>query len=324
MVIFNLSKNRNIFFTIIITFGAFLFSLIISNYYVDGDQIYYSEAYDSLKGYNMFEGLLIYRSKILSDEPIHFILIWIFSNLGIDKNIIMSLVNAVLTFILIRILLRWNVVNFIIITLLTTNFYLYVLFFSAERLKFSILFILLSVFFIDKKKTSIFFALLSVITHTQTALIFVANFFGQTMSKLVRLNRLNWNRFNYGKFLTLIFFLTIFLFLKDHLYSKFFIYSDMSQSKSIITNVWQSLVFLFLSLFYSKKWFETFSMFIIMILAASLVGSDRITILSYFLFMHHALKINRGINFGVLLSIFYLGFKSILFFTNVFNNGHGF
>jgi hypothetical protein len=65
-------------------------------------------------------------------------------------------------------------------------------------------------------------------------------------------------------------------------------------------------------------------MFIIMILAASLVGSDRITILSYFLFMHHALKINRGINFGVLLSIFYLGFKSIIFLTNIFNNSHGF
>lgn len=324
MIIFNVSTNRNTLTTIIITFGAFLFSFIISSFYVDGDQIYYSEAYNSLKGLNILEGFLVYRSHIVTDEPIHFILTWFFSNLGIDKNIIMSLVNAMLTFTLTRILLRWKVNIIIIIALLTTNFYLFVLFFSAERLKFSILFILLSVFFFDKKKSSIFFALLSVITHTQTGLIIFANYFGQIMSKLFSLNRLNWNKFKFGKFLTLIFFLIIFLFLKEHLYTKFYIYSDLNQSKGIIANVWQSMVFLFLSLLYTKKWFETFCMFIIMIFAASLVGSDRITILSYFLFMFHALKINRGFNFGVLLSILYLGYKSEIFFTNIFNNGHGF
>lgn len=318
------SVNLNFLILTIGTFASFIFSLFIGNLYVDGDQIYYTEAYRLVKGLDLVEGFFLYRSQISSEEPIHFFIIWIFSNIGVEKNLLMSLMNAFLILVITRILLIWKVNRFIIFSTIVTNFYILVLFFSAERLKFSIIFILLSILIINKKKTSLFFAILSVLTHTQTSLLIIASSFGNFMSNILNINKSFFLNLNFWKLIFIIFFgVTLFL-LKEHLSSKFSSYSDISKSKSFIENAWQSIIFLLFSLWYSKRRVATFFLFTIIILSASLVGSDRITILAYFFFMSYALRINRGFNLGVVLSIIYFGFKSTIFLSNIFQFGHGF
>jgi hypothetical protein len=320
----NIALKLNFLILAISGLSSFIFSLYIGNLYIDGDQIYYKEAYSLVKGLDLVEGFLSYRSQISSEEPIHFLFVWVFSNFGVDKNVLMSVVNSFFIIILTKLLLKWRVFNFIIFATIVTNFYILVLFFSAERLKFSIIFLLLSVLLIEKKKTSLFFTLLSVLTHTQTSLMIIANSFGLFMSNLFKAKKSIFSSLNLGKIFAIIIFGAIFLFLKDHLFSKFSSYSEITKSKSFIANSWQSIIFLLFSLWYSRNKLETFFVFIVIIFSASLVGSDRITILAYFFFMYNALKINRGFNLGVLLSIIYFGFKSTIFLTNIFNNGHGF
>lgn len=317
-----IKKNNLLLIALVIL--SFVFSLIIGNLYYDGDQIYYTEAFNLVKGLNLTEAFVVYRSKITSEEPIHFIIIWLFSNLGVEKNLLMSVLNALLVYTLVRILLKWKVLNWVIFAIIISNFYILVLFFSAERLKISILFLFISVLLYEQRIKSVFFAFLAVLTHSQTILIILAKFLGEFIFKIKKLNNIFSFKNIIGKLLIILLFVSLFFFLKDHLLSKYSSYSDLSKQKSLLTNIWQSLVFLFFSIGYSKNKLETASIFLFVIIASSLVGSDRITIIAYFYFMFYALRFNRGFNIGVILSIFYFGYKSIIFISNILQNGHGF
>ena len=306
------------------TIFSFIFSLVIAPLYYDGDQIYYTEAYRAVKNVNLIEGFFMYRAQVSSQEPIHFFIVWLFSNLGVQKSLVMALANAMLTNVVMRLLIKWRVLIIIIIAVVIFNFYLLVLFFSAERLKFSFLFFFSSILFVEKKKKSLFLAMLSIATHVQISLMIIANSFGNFMigfSNFVKTKRF---KFKIGRVITILFFLLIFLYLRDHIFSKFSSYSEVSESKGLLQNIWQPVIFLLLSLLYSNNKWQTVFIFSIIILSASMVGSERVTMMAYFYFMFYALRHKRGMNMGVLLSIFYFGIKSIFFLANIVKYGHGF
>ena len=151
--------------------------MYFSPFYYDGDQVNYINAYNNMHGSSLFEGFLIYQSSITTLEPIHFFLTWIFTNLNIDKILIMSIINSLLSLLLARILQKLNTNSIIIYFILFTNFYLLVLYFSAERLKFSFIFLSLALLNFENKKKLILFLLLSIFTHLQNIIIIFAILF---------------------------------------------------------------------------------------------------------------------------------------------------
>jgi len=312
----------NTLIQIAVVIFTFIISIIITPLYYEGDQIGYTNAYNDMRGSNLLDGFFIYQNNITTIEPIHFGLTWLFTNLGFDKIITMTLFNCFLSLLIVKILQKFNTNNFIILLILLSNFYLYVLYFSAERLKFSFIFLSLAILNFKNRKILILFLLLAIFTHLQNIIIIVALFFAFLINNIYRSNI--FNKFN-KKYLFLILLLLIPIYLlKEQIYSKFLIYADISNANSFIKNTWQSILLYLLSLKYSQNKIFTTSLFSIIIIASALVGSDRITIFAYICFLYYSIKEKRGVNLLNICFIIYFIIKTGGFINNIFENGHGF
>lgn len=246
------------------------------------------------------------------------------SNLGISKLFAMSFFNLLLANIIIKNLLNWKVSKIIIITILFTNFYLFVLYFAAERLKFGFIFFFYAVYYsksIFKRNT---FILISVISHIQIGIIYFSDVFANYLSfnyTPANLNRSN-NKLSFLFYIILIFCSIVYF--KDQIFSKFITYSENSTDNNLFQNTWQVLFFMFSSLMYSNEKLKTFFTFLILSILASLIGPERIVMIAYFFFMYYALKYKNGYNFPILASMLYFAIKSIYFVINIIKFGNGF
>jgi hypothetical protein len=75
---------------------------------------------------------------------------------------------------------------------------------------------------------------------------------------------------------------------------------------------------------YTKNMYKSLLIFSPFLVGIAIVGGSRLNMLAYFIFLGFGLKINGGLNFGVLLTSAYFFYKSIGFVANVLNYGHGF
>jgi hypothetical protein len=271
---------------------------------------------------SLFEAFLIYQSSITTIEPIHFFITWIFTNLNIDKIIIMSIINTFLSILFVKILQKIHTNTIIIYFLLFTNFYLLVLYFSAERLKFSFIFLSLAILNLENKKKLILYLLLAIFTHLQNIIIIFAILFATYFNNYYS----SYNKISFKKkYLLFIFILLIpIIILKDQIYSKFSTYSDISNANSILKNTWQLILLYIFSLYFTNNKIFTTALFFILIIASSLVGSERITLYAYICFLFYALKFKGGLNILNISFIVYFIIKSVGFIDKVFENGHGF
>ncbi len=97
--------------------------------------------------------------------------------------------------------------NFIVSALIVlTNYYLYVLFFPAERLKFGVIFLIFSLLYFDEKKKFIASSLLSSLSHFQMVLVYISILFEFVFSKV----KLFIFEQKISKYLILLVFLSIF------------------------------------------------------------------------------------------------------------------
>lgn len=307
-----------------ITILVLLLSLFFSPFYFEGDQVPYNNAYDGIKGVNVLQGYLQYHLYITSDEPIHFLILWIFSNLGIPKDVVMAFANAILANVLTRLFFKWRVSIGIIVFIIFTNFYLLVLYFSAERLKFAFIFFFIAVLLSLRVKKTYLFIVLSILTHVQMLILVLSRFFAMVMQSVVSFFLTLKFKLKFTKVVFIIILFIPIIFLSEHILYKLNAYSDNSASKGLLLNTFQPLIFLVLSLFYSREKMATFFIFFIIIISSSIVGPERVTMMAYLYFMFYALRINKGINFGVVVTSFYYFAKSIIFVSNVLKNGHGF
>lgn len=312
---FYLSKNSlsNFFITLII----FFISLYISPYFTEGDQIHYRKVYSSLVDYNFFNGFIFYKNSVSSTEPISYALTWIACHFFNNKDLYISFVNATLAYTLSSLLSKWKVAIPIIFIVILTNFYLYVLYFSAERLKYGILFFLISLYYLEHTKKFYFFSLLAILSHIQTFILYGSLIFYNTILNIkdtlitLQIKKL---------FLVSIILMIGSLFImQEQILDKFAAYHNQYG----ISAFFKSSILLLLALYYSKNKSETLLLFIPLFVAIFLVGEMRINMLSYFLFMYYALQVNRGYNFGVILTSIYNLYKSILYINNIFLYNYG-
>ncbi|KWQ05489.1 hypothetical protein SE27_09660 [Acinetobacter harbinensis] len=218
--------KKPFFYAIFYSAVVFIVSLFVLPYYIDGDQFYYRDFYK----YCFYESLTLsqqfdcYQTTLASSEPGYFILSKL-ANAFLDKDLYIAIANAILTFIFSILVFKnykavWH--RHVFLILLLTNYYLIVMFFAAERLKFSFIFLALALLISGNKKLFLFFGAMFI--HIQSALLigpyYIAQVFDKSESKWI-------------KVLTIVGFIIVFaiaLFvLKDHIESKFTSYSNKTE-----------------------------------------------------------------------------------------------
>jgi hypothetical protein len=297
---------------------VFIFSLAICPYYINGDQIVYIKLYEGLRGLNIIEGFVFYASNIDSKEFGHFFLSWLSSNCHIEKDLFIAISNAFLAYFLLSLFQKWRVSAIIAVMLITTNFYFIVLYFAAERLKFGVIFLVLSILYIDKIKRFYVFVFLSIISHIQMLGIYIPIFFNVFVKQLSKL-------FRTEKISRYILFIFPFLFIPVLLMAdQIFIKIQACLNVRDLVEIVKSLLFFLLAFWYSKKKIETILLFLPLIIAVFLLGGNRLNMFGYFIFLYYALPFRGGFNFGVLATSAYFAYSSIGLIANIMEYGNGF
>jgi hypothetical protein len=308
----------------LVTLYIFLFSYLIAQFYTAGDQFQYQSAFKEVKGLGLIEAFAAYHIYLSSDEPIYFLISWVSSNLNFSKDIIMSIANALLANILFRVLKKLNTSIYLIVFIICTNYYLFALYFAAERLKFAFIFLFLA-FLADKNaKKKYLYLFLSFISHVQVLVIMASSLFANTIQGLLIFAKRFKFKFNPRSLIVFFVLALTFLFLNEHLLQKFTAYSESTSSKELISNTFQTILFLFLSLLYTDDKRRTILIFVFILISASILGSSRVTMMAYMFFMYYSLKIHKGFNLAIMTTSLYFSIKSIFFIINVFQFGHAY
>lgn len=306
------------FYASIFACCSFVISIIILPLYTGGDQVHYRGFYAVLPSFGVLDGFDYYRSMLGSSEPIYFVVVYIFSGF-LDKDILMSLLNSVLGYFLVLWLLKKKV-SLVVVSLLLFNFYLLVLFFSAERLKLGLIFLIMSVVFSGAYRH--LFAGFALLSHVQTIILVASRILGVLTNHVPPLFRgrlrigLAWS---VGAFLLSV---AVLYMMSDHVAAKYEYYSQYSGGAE---HLLKPMIFAISTLFYAKSnKVEAIFAHAPIVVAAFLIGGERVVIFSYFVFMFYALQVRRGMNFGVWLFSLYFLIKGVVFIGDIVVYGNGF
>lgn len=296
-----------------------LLTYVVSLYYTGGDQAGYGEAYRAVRGIDPALAFNIYERFISTVEFLHFVLVYIASNFLIDKNIFFSMLNGLFAIACVRAMRTMEVNIFLAMSFVFTNYYFYVCYFAAERLKIALLFFIVGIFTVSKLGRY-FWYVLSIMSHVTVMLLLA----GRILQKVVILCR--WRQGAQAKsvaelaFFVFAIFLSIYYF-GDYAFWKFQQYYELADNN--LRSAIPILVYVAISLYYAEKKSEVFIDFIPIALAFTVLGS-RINMFAYFAFLKYGLRVNYGINVGIASTSLYFAYKSALFLNTVFNTGQAF
>jgi hypothetical protein len=290
--------------------------------YTGGDQVGYHTVYNLISGLGFGDNWTdihsLYLSRISGDELIHFLVILIGGGLDINKNFMMSFFNGVLAFYSIRLFLFWGGNLWVAVALILTNYYFYVLYFAAERLKFAILFLVLSLQFIRKPIWFAINILLSIYSHFSVIAIYsgiyLYHFFGEIKLK---------NRdFKMGIFLIILLFL-FFIINSEYLLWKLDTYIQMRE-RSFFNKFFPLFSIFLLSLIYAKNKLDVVLLYLPLIICIAIIDGSRFNMLAFFIFLFFGFKIRGGLNIGMMTMMIYFFCKSVIFVISIARYGQGF
>lgn len=306
-------------FPFFFAFYSFILSILLLPLYTDGDQAHYIRAYEGMRNLDLLDAFFYFKNELGSSEPVVFLIYYIASPF-LSKVLLVSFSNAVLGYCLGYLIARSRATP-LVYPLFFLNFYLLVLLFSAERLKFGIIF--LGLYLIGKRFKN-FFAIFSILSHSQTLIILVSVFFarfGEKISeiakKMVSLK---------GAIYLVIGASIIYLTLGDHIATKLTAYSSTnSKIEKGFPAMIKPLIFIALSLFYCKRDYgKGILLGFPMLIAAYFLGAERIAIFSYAVFIYFAINFHRGLNAGVILTSIYFSYQGAGYVQKIINYGNGF
>lgn len=302
-----------------VVFITFLLSYYIEPYYVNGDQTVYNFLYYGIQGLGILDGFSFYKANIDSREYMHFLIIWVASNLNIDKTYLVSVVNSLLSFLAYRFLVKRGGNPLIVFLIVVFGFYSQVLFFAAERLKFGFLFLLVG---LNYSKYSYIWFITSVATHIQLIMVYTSAALVMIKDDIKKLIFEQKVRKSFIKHLIAMVIATIVItvILIEQILSKFHSYFDLNG----IFELSKLTVFFVLSLIYCKRRTEVAGFFIPLFLFVFIFGGSRVNLLGYFAFLYFSVGFRSGFNAGILLTTTYFLYTSYLFISKVILYGDGF
>lgn len=302
---------------------VFMLSLVISCLYTEGDQIGYHNAYEVVSGLGFndkwHEIRAIYTSRVSSDEWVHLLVSLIGGGLGIEKNLLMSVINGVLAAYTVRLLLSWGANLWIAVSLVLGNYYLFVLYFTAERLKFAFLFLVLSLLCSKKPVCFAANALMSVFSHFSVAFIYCGIWLSKIPENLVNRSRIGCMALA-SSFVVLVVFV---LSNSEYLLWKLNTYLHASGPISI-GQLLPVIILLLLSSLYAKHKLEPLLVLLPILIGVAVMDGSRLNMLAFFIFLYFGVQTKGGLNAGVIAVMLYLSYKAIMFVKAIFTTGQGF
>lgn len=305
----------NFFFFFIAFFYSYF--LFYPKFYFPADQIIYYKIYEQIKNLEFLEGFYLYRTKIASEEIIHFIYIYIFSNLGLTKEFAMSLANTIIFYLILKITSRYIKLSFISCFFILTNHYLFNLFFELERLKFAIMFFLLLVSYYDSRFIRIISLFLSILSHYSIILLYFVIYI--TNQKKIKIFDIKYKNINLD-IIILIFLISGFIYIfNDHLMIKLYQF-DLDFKIYNYLNFFKPLLFCLL-IYYVRDYKinrNIFLGYLFISFLALLHEHSRFIIFSFFIFYYHLLESPNKNKMYVIFYLFFIySFMQTIFKLNI-------
>jgi len=304
-------------FSAFVALIVFALSLLISPHYMLGDQEHYRGVFEILPTLSFVNGFIHYSQALSSIEPGHYTISWIFSRF-LEKDLFISILNTILAFYSMQLLIRWRASIYVAASIVLTNFYFYVLFFAAERLKVSFIFLTMALAHVNGSKFY-FFSALSAISHIQILIVYMMLLFREFSIEFIRIITSGKIK-KYFLIGLIAFFLTL-VVMSGQIIEKLSAYVVIGFD---IQSVYKLLVFYFMTLVYSRNRSDVTILFIPLFIAVLMIGDERINMFGYFVFLYYAIPINKGFNMGVVLTSAYFFYKTIIFVHNIIVSGDGF
>lgn len=296
-----------------IALGSFALTYFVLPLHTIGDQQHYIAAYEVVAGKDFLGALLAYRTKIFSFEPIHFLVSWVFSSLGVPKVVLMGVFNSLLS-VLFAIYLRSKGYSQSLVLLISiTNYYMFALFFTLEKLKFSYIFLLF--YLITRGRL---FLLLSVAAHLQgliPILLSVSASLAQRLSSMRIKFRLKKTHLTYVALAALIIPGSTY-FMLDYGIAKVNYY--LVNAETTIVTVSQSLLMLLLTVFNTEhRRIEVVSFFVFLALIILLIDGSRLNMLAFFAYLHFSNPKRSTFLASLIPLSMYMGYKSGYFILTI-------
>ncbi len=301
----------------IYAFIAFVFSIYILPFYTEGDQAHYIKLYKDcfISGEDQW---FCYVNTIGSAEPIYFLLTKIAQGF-VGKDFYISIANAALVFLITLIILKnykvvWH--RHLFLWSIFLNYYLMVLFFSAERLKFSLIFFLIATLFLNIKYKIIFY-LVALFTHLQSGLLF-----SPYLTSLIVKKELSLLKKFLIFFTTVLVGLAVFLLLREHIESKLLAYTSEEDASNIM-GVLKTLIFIVLAVSTTRK-LDPLLAGLPLVIASFIFGGERISILAFFLYLGYVIYYQRKMDVIMFMVMLYFIFTGYKFLNNILIYGTGY
>jgi hypothetical protein len=315
-----LTTPNTIAVALILAIVYYWFSNYLLGYYTEGDQVHYRAFYEALKGAEVRDIMFLAVSYVNSLEPVSAFILWAGSNLGIEKNIFISVLNSLLVACIFLFARQYRLKIFMIFLLLT-NFYLVVLLTSAERLKISYIFLVLAA--ISAKKLRLFFLALTPLAHLQNIIFLTALALSRFASnfKVLKIKFF----FRARNLLISCLFLVLIVFFIINTYkginNKLNAYIDRDFSINDLVNLFILFV---ISTYVAKSRFLMAVGLIPIFVASILIGGSRTNMIAVTLVIFILARERRIDHPLIYLMMIYFSFKSIPFVKNILDFGNGF
>lgn len=313
--------NKSVFYATLYSIIAFCSTIYLIPFYVEGDQTHYRGFYNYCfyDSYTFEQQFFCFQDTLGSSEPGYFLISKLFNSLLISKDIYIAIANSILTFLSVILIFKhykviWH--RHVFIFLVLTNYYFIVMLFAAERLKFGFIFLILALFFNQRKRLFLFAS--AMLMHAQMAIMIAPFFLTNIFSEKSR-----W----FMKALTIIGGLVLFggisYFLQGHIQAKYEAYSTLESGNFGLTGALKTSVFIILAFISIRK--------ILVIIAGSpliilsyFLGSDRIGMLAFIMYVGFVLYYKNKMDLLLFLVMLYFSYKSIEFISNILQYGTGY
>ncbi len=292
------------------------FSLYFLDLYTGGDQFFYHRFYDAVSGVGPLDVMNIQLAYTGSVEPLYGLLSWLGASL-MPKNEWISIFNALLFVSIIAYLKKSNVSLFLY-PLVLTNYYLFVIAFSAERLKFAVLVILISVQVSKKWRYPV--GALALLFHFQS-IFFISGVAGKKMSDA--LTAIYNKRISISTVLG-VGVTILALGIVWHYFSQTLLAKINHYQVNGFEGLFKFMILAFSAMLVSPQKSQTFYTFIILAVATFVFGGTRMNMVSFMYAIHYSFSWKRGLNPITLGLLIYFSERGFVFLYNIATLGDGF
>lgn len=312
---FHGAKSRRILILSVFVVGTF-YSYLISGFYISGDQEWYFKAYESISGKNFIDALNSYQKVLDTSELMHFFLTWIVSSLNVSKNVFMSFSNGVLAGLLTCLLLRNGLSPFLALSVIFSSYYLNVLFFDLERLKFAFIFLLAYLIY-----PRLWLLGSAVFSHALTVIPIMLGLpwkYVFLKNGLLKKQGYSWviPKWKLAFFFGTLFFLVVSL-LWDHIAYRVTYYYKPFEFSSL-SDICRLGIFYGLTMLTSRQKIKASSFFVGLMILAILFGDSRLNMLGYFGFLYYSNFRNKLFPVIIFPVILYFLFKSTVYIWKLY------